>query len=130
MCLENNCYRASAAMFRSVLDKTMRASGYKTKRANLQQQIDAAAKDGVITEARKRRAHDDIRVLGNDVLHDEWHEISEDDVEPAHRYTQRVLEDLYDDRNSVLKLLRQAGRGPDEDRNQNPHQTQASSSNP
>ena len=114
-CLEQGCYRASSAMFRSVLDKTLRANGYKTKGANLQSQIDEAAKDGVITEARKRRAHEDIRVLGNDVLHDEWCEIPEADVEPAHRYSQRILEDLYDDRESVIKLLRKAKRMPEED---------------
>jgi hypothetical protein len=115
ICMEHGCTRAAAAMFRSVLDKTLRANGYRTKRERLETQIDEAAKDGVITQARKRRAHEDIRVLGNDVLHDEWHDISENDVEPAHRYTQRILEDLYDDRESVLNLLRQAGRVPIED---------------
>jgi hypothetical protein len=104
-------------MFRSVLDKALRASSYKVKKGTmLEQEIDGAAKDGVITEARKRKAHEDIRVLGNDVLHDEWHEIAAEDVEAAHHYTQRILEDLYDDRESVLKLLRQAARVPDEDK--------------
>ena len=75
-----------------------------------------AAGDGVITAARKRRAHEEIRVLGNDVLHDEWHEIAVEDVQAARHYAQRVLEDFYDDRGSVLKLLREAGRVPDEDK--------------
>jgi Domain of unknown function (DUF4145) len=104
-------------MFRSVLDKTLRANGYKeNERTNLKLQIDMAADDGVITEARKRRAHEEVRVLGNDVLHDEWHEIPAEDVEAARHYMQRILEDLYDDRESVLRLLRDAGRVPDEDR--------------
>lgn len=115
-CFEENCLRAAAGMFRSVLDKTLRANGYKKSKVNLAQQIDDASKDGVITESRKRRAHDEIRVLGNDVLHDEWHPIPEDDVEAARHYCQRILEDFYDDRNSVLKLLREAGRTPDEDK--------------
>ena len=116
MCMEAGCFRAAAAMFRSVLDKVFRANGYKTgKEKNLYQQIDAAAADGVITEARRRRAHEEVRVLGNDVLHDEWHEIPEDDVRPAHHYTQRILEDFYDDRESILTLLRGAGRTPHED---------------
>lgn len=116
-CLENNCFRAAAGLFRSVLEKTMRANGYKTSQEkNLVQQIDAAAKDGVITQARKRRAHDEIRVLGNDVLHDEWHEVKEEDVEAARHYCQRIIEDFYDDRESVLVLLRAAERVPDEDR--------------
>jgi Domain of unknown function (DUF4145) len=115
-CLENQCYRAAAGLFRSVLDKTLLANGYKPKRENLKAQIDAAANDGVIAEARRTRAHQDIRVLGNDVLHDKWREIKEEDVELAHRYSQRILEDFYDDRESVLSQLRKKGRVPDEDR--------------
>jgi len=115
-CMESNCFRAAAGLFRSVLDKTMRANGYKTKQeSNLYKQIEAAAEDGVITKARKRKAHDEIRVLGNDVLHDEWQEIPEEDVEAAQHYSQRILEDLYDDRESVLSLLRGVGRQPQED---------------
>lgn len=116
-CLENNFIRAAAGMFRSVLDKTLRANGYKVKTGTrLDQQIDAATKDGVITESRRRRAHDEIRVLGNDVLHDEWHEIPEEDVLDARHYAQRILEDFYDDREIVLKMLREANRIPDEDK--------------
>jgi hypothetical protein len=67
--------------------------------------IDEAASDGAITTARSIRAHEEIRVLGNDVLHDEWRQISQEEFDLSHRYTQRILEDLYDDRHSVLKLL-------------------------
>lgn len=116
-CLSNTCYRAAAGMFRSVLDKTLRANGYKLKGGtNLQQQIDMAANDGIITAARQRRAHDEVRVLGNDVLHDEWREIPPGDVEAAHHYVQRILEDFYDDRPSTLAVLRAKGRVPDEDK--------------
>lgn len=119
ICLDNQCVRAAAGLIRSVLDKTLRANGYKTKQeSNLFKQIEAAAEDGVITQARKRRAHDEIRVLGNDVLHDDWHEIPEEDVEAARHYCQRILEDFYDDRESVLGLLREAGRVPQEDQDQ------------
>lgn len=114
-CMEADCIRAAAGMFRSVLDKILRANGYKLKAGTtLEQQIDLAADDGVITQARKKRANDDIRVLGNDVLHDEWQEIKIEDVQLAQHYAQRILEDLYDDRESVLALLQKAGRIPDE----------------
>ena len=119
-CVEHGYNRAGAALFRSVLDKTLRDNGYKTQRESLEKQIDEAAVDGVITEARKKKAHDEIRVLGNDVLHDEWHAISPEDVEAAHHYAQRILEDFYDDRESVLKLLRNAKRVPDEDKSSKP----------
>lgn len=115
----NECFRAAAGLFRSVLDKTMRANGYNTRKdPNLYKQIEAAAEDGVITQARKKRAHDEVRVLGNDVLHDDWCEISEEDVEVSRHYTQRILEDFYDDRETVLSLLRAANRTPLEDQQQ------------
>ena len=40
--------------------------------------------DGVITEARRKRAHEDIRSLGNDVLHEDWREVTDDEVEGSH----------------------------------------------
>ncbi len=52
------------------------------------------------------------------MLHDDWHEIPEEDVEAAKHYCQRILEDFYDDREPVLVLLREAGRVPEEDREQ------------
>ena len=126
-CTEAQCFRAATAMFRSVLDKVLRGNGYNTKEEpNLKKQIDAAAEDGVITESRKKRAHEDIRVLGNDVLHDEWHPIDKAAVDAAHTYIQRTLEDFYDDRETVLKLLREKKRikeEPDTSR-----ETEASSS--
>ena len=113
MCAESGCLRAAAAMFRSVLEKTLRANGYDTDaESNLMKKMAAACDDGVITQARKRRADEDVRVLGNDILHDDWHEIALSDVEAAHRYAQRVIEDLYDDREVVLRELAKAGRCP------------------
>jgi hypothetical protein len=79
---------------------------------NLKKRIDAAAADGVITAARQKKAHDDVRSLGNDVLHEDWREVTDDEVENAHRYAQRILEDLYDDRTTVEKILTQKGRLP------------------
>jgi hypothetical protein len=102
-------------MLRSVLDKTLRANGYNTREnKNLKQQIDAATDDGVITKSRQKRAHEEVRVFGNDVLHDDWHEIKEEDVNISRQYLQRLLEDFYDDRPSVLALLKAAQRIPDE----------------
>lgn len=119
--MEADCLRAAAGLFRSVLDKTLRANGYKANdRTTLQQQIDMACDDALITQARKRRAHDEIRVLGNDVLHDEWHPIALEDVQAARHYAQRILEDFYDDRQAVLAQLRKAGRTPAEDSRQPP----------
>jgi hypothetical protein len=103
-------WRAASAMLRSVLEKTLKHNGYK--KGSLADKIDEAANDGAITAARSRRAHEDIRVLGNDVLHDAWRVVSEDEYDRAHKYAQRILEDFYDDRTSVETLLKDKGRLP------------------
>lgn len=109
LCAAAKANRAASALFRSVLEKTLKANGYTKGNdpnlKDLQKRIDAAAADGVITDARRKRAHDDIRSLGNDVLHDDWREVADEEVENSHRYTQRVLEDLYDDRATVEAIL-------------------------
>lgn len=106
--------RAASALFRSALEKTLKANGYTKANdpglRDLQKRIDAAAADGVITSARQRKAHEDVRSLGNDVLHEEWREVTDEEVESAHHYTQRVIEDFYDDRKSVEILLREKKR--------------------
>lgn len=109
LCTSFKANRAASALFRSVLEKTLKANGY-TKSSDatlkdLQKRIDAAASDGVITDARRKRAHEDIRSVGNDVLHDDWREVADDEVESSRRYTQRILEDLYDDRATVEAIL-------------------------
>jgi hypothetical protein len=52
----------------STLEKTLKENGYSS--GSLASKIDAACADGVITESRKKKAHEEVRVLGNDVLHD------------------------------------------------------------
>jgi hypothetical protein len=103
LCSALNANRAASALYRSVLEKTLKANGYT--KGTLEKKIDDAAADGILTESRRRRAHDDIRVLGNDVLHDEWHEVPDTDVDDAARYAQRITEDFYDDRDSVEATL-------------------------
>jgi hypothetical protein len=108
-CVAFGANRAASALFRSVLEKALKANGYTRTNdpslRDLQKRIDAAAADGVITDARRKRAHEDIRALGNDVLHDDWREVMDDEVETSHRYSQRILEDLYDDRTTVEAIL-------------------------
>ena len=107
-CFAAGAYRAASAMYRSALEKTLQTNGYTS--GTLRDKIDLAAKDGVITEGRKRRAHDEVMVLGNDILHDEWRLVEPEEVQDAQHYTQRFIEDLYDERASVLQLLIEAGR--------------------
>jgi len=108
LCAAVGANRAASAMFRSALEKTLLANGYDT--GNLKQRIDDAAGDGLITESRKARAHEDIRCLGNDVLHEVWQVIDDTAVEVAHRFSQRIIEDFYNDRRTAEQLLRSKGR--------------------
>lgn len=115
-CAASGANRAASALFRSVLEKTLKANGYvkgndPTLKV-LQKRIDAASADGVITESRRKRAHDEMRSLGNDVLHDDWRVVDDGEVEDAHRCMQRILEDFYDDRPSVEKILKAKGKLP------------------
>lgn len=110
LCAAVGAYRAASALLRSVLEKTLNANGYT--KGKLEQKIDQAADDGIITVPRKKLAHENVRVLGNDVLHDEWREVEPGEVERSHWYAQRILEDFYDDRDTVEEMLRQKGRLP------------------
>jgi len=111
LCSAAAANRGASALFRSTLEKTLKTNGYEDLSAKghdkmrLQAKIDEAAADGIITEALRNRAHDEIRVLGNDVLHDSWMVISDEDVDAAYHYTQRILEAFYDHRDSVEKIL-------------------------
>lgn len=108
VCASVHAWRAASALLRSALEKTLAANGYD--KGPLAGRIDEAAKDGVITAARQKRAHENVRVLGNDILHDEWREVTAEEYEDAHHYVQRILEDFYDHRGEVEGILKAAGR--------------------
>lgn len=110
LCASVGAWRAASAMMRSVLEKPLQANGYTRADGSLEKRIDDAAGDGVIGEPRRQRVHQDIRVLGNDVLHDPWREVTEEEYELAHHYAQRILEDLHDNRPGVVKHLQERGR--------------------
>jgi hypothetical protein len=110
LCASVGAWRAGSALIRSALEKTLAANGYD--QGTLAARINEAARDGVITAARRQRAHDNIRVLGNDVLHDDWRVVTEQEYSDAHHYAQRIMEDLYDQRAQVEAVLRAAQRIP------------------
>ena len=115
VCAGIGANRAAAALFRSALEKTLKLNGY-VKQGNrlkdLYAKIDEASSDHVITDPLRRRAHDEVRTLGNDVLHDEWRIVTDDEVALAHRYTQRIIEAFYDTRDEVEKILKAKNRIP------------------
>lgn len=107
-CMSVEAWRGAAALLRSALEKTLSKNGYDER--NLYQKIEAAGADGTITSARRQRAQDLVRTLGNDVLHEEWREVTKQEVEGAHRYVARIVEDFYDDRATVEAVLTEKGR--------------------
>ena len=108
LCASVQAWRAGSAMLRSVLEKVLSKNGYTEKR--LVDKIDAANKDRIITDSRTQKAHNEIRVLGNDILHDEWKEVTEEGFTVAYHYCQRIIEDFYDDRNTIESILKTKGR--------------------
>ncbi len=108
MCMSIEAWRAAAAMLRSTLEKTLIANGYNDR--SLYEKIESAGADGVITSARRQRAQDLVRTLGNDVLHEEWREVTREEVDDAHKYVARVIEDFYDDRATVVGVLTAKGK--------------------
>lgn len=102
-CMSVEAWRGAAALLRSALEKMLRVNGYNE--SDLYKKIEAAGNDGVITSARRQQAHDLVRTLGNDVLHDEWRVVTQEEAEDAHHYVGRVIEDLYADRSAVEKVL-------------------------
>ena len=78
-----------AHLLRATLEKVLAANGYA--KGTLYDRIEAAANDGVITSARRQRAHEkaEFRTLGNDVLHDERRPVGQDEAELAYHYVGR-----------------------------------------
>lgn len=108
LCASVGAWRAASGLLRSTLEKLLRVDGYA--KGSLANRIDLAATDSVITEARKRRAHDEVRVLGNYVLHNDCRQVTPEEVTLAHHYVQRVTEDLYDDRTSAESRPHRTGQ--------------------
>lgn len=101
-------FRAATALLRSALEKVLKSNGYVA--GVLATKIDDAAADGIITASRKRQVHEDVRHLGNDVVHDEWRQVTLDEYELARKYVTWILEDFYADRPTVVSELKTAGR--------------------
>jgi len=112
LCASVRAFRGGVTMLRSALEKLFRANGYAKKKEtwDLFRCIDAAAADGVITAADARRAHDQVRQLGNDVVHDTWQAVTEDQWAEAHHYVRRIVDCFYDHRPTTLAVLVEKGR--------------------
>lgn len=109
-CSDHGHHRAAMTMLRSALEKALIDSGYV--KGKLFHQLQAARDDGVITAARLNRVDENVRGLGNDVVHDPYRRITAMEYRTARDYLVFLLHDLYDDRESVEEILREKGRLP------------------
>jgi len=117
LCRMVQCFRAAAAMFRSTMEKALKHNGY-SKKESLFDNIELAHKDNLLTAVHYQWAQRHIRIVGNDVLHDDRTpetEFDEAQVRDLQMHTQRILESLYADRDIVLQQLRKVGRRATDD---------------
>jgi len=106
-------YRPAAAMLRSTIEKVLKKHGYGQQK--LASKLKQLMEDRIITKPLAKQNQDIVRILGNDVLHGDWRDISSDEYEQAHKYTHRLIDAFYDDHESVIEELTALGRTlPDE----------------
>ena len=108
LCASVGAMRGASVLLRSALEKTLRANGYL--KGTLEKRIDEATDDRILTQARQKSAHEDVRVFGNDILHEDWRPVDPEEYEAAHRYVQPIIEDFYDQRDQVEAVLVAADR--------------------
>ncbi len=108
LCASVGARRAGAAMLRSTLEKVLRDHGYTER--HLTVNIKNAGEDGVITLVLKRQISEVVKVLGDEVLHKSWREVTEDEFALAHEYTQNILKNFYDYPDTVAEILKEKGR--------------------
>lgn len=107
-CSGIGAYRAGAAMLRSVLEKTLKDHGYTSR--YLSENLKDAGKDKIITVPLTKRAEEVVKVLGDDVLHHEWREVTEEEFRSSHTYVQKILDAFYEYPEEVKKELEEKGR--------------------
>lgn len=106
LCMSVGALRAACIMFRAVLERVFQDCGYSDEKfRTLTLKIGAAAVDKLIAETRIQRAKTIIKTLGDEAVHREWREFKREEVDLSRQYCQRILEDLYDDRDIVEKSL-------------------------
>jgi hypothetical protein len=108
-CASIGAWRGAIALLRSTVEKAFRVNGYDPRKS-LKDRIDEAASDGIIRLAHRERAHKHIRLLGNDILHDDWREVTPDEFDDSHTYVQWILQDFYDARPEVEQILKKGGK--------------------
>jgi len=97
-CYYRDCLIASATLFRSVFEKTLEAHGYKIDDINnLHVQIEAATKDGIISETGQQKTYKEI------ILHEERKEVLKEEIILSRDYCQKFLKDFYDNNKKITK---------------------------
>jgi len=93
ICLSVNAFRACAGMCRRALQQACILKGASPKK-RLEEQIDELAERGVITQDLKDLAHT-VRWVGNDALHPENPEVTEEDAEEMLNLTEQFMDIIF-----------------------------------
>lgn len=104
-CASVGARRGACALLRSTLEKILNAHGYTER--YLSNNIANATKDGVITKVLSERASEVIKLLGDEVMHKDWREISYEEYVLTHGYCQRIMENFYDSPELVKIILKE-----------------------
>lgn len=110
LCASVGAHRGASVLLRSTLEKTLKLNGYKSSDMGLERKIALAAKEGLLTDTLAKKALDKAKVLGDDVLHQDYRIILADEVNDSLKYVARVIEEFYEEREEVEKILVVKGR--------------------
>lgn len=107
-CVSIDEYRPAAAMLRSTLEKTLKKHGYEEW--GLSDNLKNLSSDNILPRWLVKQNSEIVKILGDEILHGDWREVTTEEYRKAHHYVERLIESFYDDHASVIEDLQQRGR--------------------
>ncbi len=107
ICLSVNAFRACAGMCRRALQQACILKG--ARKRDLVDQIDELAEEGVITRDIRELAHS-VRWVGNNALHPENPEVTEDDAKEILNLTEQFMEVIFVAPQKVKEIKEKHGK--------------------
>lgn len=95
-------------MLRSTLEKTLRKHGYSEWQ--LSTNLKNLSEDNILPRWLVKQNSQIVKILGDEILHGDWREITPEEYQKAHHFVERLIESFYDDHDSVVEDLKEKGR--------------------
>jgi len=108
ICLSVNAFRACAGMCRRALQQACILKGISSKK-RLEEQIDELAEKRIITDDLRELAHN-VRWVGNDALHPENPEVTEEDAKEILNLTEQFMEVIFVAPKKVKEIKEKHGK--------------------